>query len=117
MKTLHTLILAAAIVSAGVLASRAQSFGSITIGPIASTVAGCPLSATNSATLCPVGSGTSFAMYVSYNGGAPQSLGTVGGVASFNGRSGAVTLTDADVTGAGVKVSTTVTSTATSTVQ
>lgn len=39
------------------------------------------------------------------------------GVASFNGRTGAVTLTDADVTGSGLKVVTTVTSTATSTPQ
>jgi len=37
------------------------------------------------------------------------------GVASFNGRTGAVTLTDADVTGTGLKVATTVTTTSTST--
>jgi hypothetical protein len=58
-------------------------------------------------------------MYVSYNGGAYQLLGGGGasGVTSFNGRTGAVTLSDADVTGTGLKVTTTVTSTAVSTPQ
>jgi hypothetical protein len=46
-----------------------------------------------------------------------MSSGSVGGVTSFNGRTGAVVLTDADVTGTGLKIATTVTSTATSTPQ
>jgi hypothetical protein len=37
------------------------------------------------------------------------------GVASFNGRTGAVTLLDADVTGTGLKIATSVTTTSTST--
>jgi|ERR1700691_330075 len=43
--------------------------------------------------------------------------GGTAGVISFNGRTGAVVLTDADVTGTGIKIATTVTSTAVSTAQ
>ena len=58
--------------------------------------------------------------WVSINGAAYVSMmpsGTASGVTTFNGRSGAVTLSDADVTATGLKVITTVTSTATSTPQ
>ncbi len=59
--------------------------------------------------------------YVSINGAAYVSMlpgaPAASGVTTFNGRTGAVTLTDADVTATGLKVITTVTSTATSTAQ
>jgi hypothetical protein len=58
--------------------------------------------------------------YVSINGAAYVSMlpgAPAAGVTTFNGRTGAVTLTDADVTATGLKVITTVTSTATSTAQ
>jgi hypothetical protein len=47
----------------------------------------------------------------------PLQVQVAPGVSSFNGRTGAVTLSDADVTATGLKVITTVTSTATSTPQ
>jgi len=99
----------------------AQTYGALSIGTIAPTVASCPPGVANAATLCVVGAGTTgYAFYVSYNATAYQLLvpaTTSSGVTSFNGRTGPVTLTSADVTGAGLKVITTVTSTATSTPQ
>ena len=99
----------------------AQSYGAISIGTIAPTVANCPAGQANAASLCVVGtSAAGYAFYVSYNAGTYQLLvpaATGGGVTSFNGRTGAVTLSDADVTATGLKVITTVTSTATSTPQ
>jgi len=98
----------------------AQTYGAISIGTIAPTVASCPPGQANAATLCVVGTSTTgYAFYVSYNATAYQLLvpATSAGVSSFNGRTGAVSLTDADVTGTGLKVITTVTSTATSTPQ
>ena len=57
--------------------------------------------------------------YVSINGAAYVSMlpGPAAAVTSFNGRTGAILLTDGDVTSTGLKVITTVTSTATSTPQ
>jgi hypothetical protein len=119
MKTVHTLIIAGAIIIAGALAGLAQSYGGFTFGPIAPAVANCPIGQANYATLCSVGtSPTSYATYVSYNLGAYQPLippPAPVGVTSFNKRTGDIQLTDLDVQQAGVKVSTTVT--AVSTVQ
>lgn len=116
-----TLTILAALIG-GMVARHvsAQSYASISLGPIAPTVAQCPAGQPNTASLCPVGSGASYSMYVSYNGGAYAVLAggsQTAGVTTFNGRAGAVTLTKADVTGTGLAVATTVTSTATSTVQ
>lgn len=114
----NTLILIAAIVLLVVLGGGAQTYGGLGFGTIAPAVASCPAGLANMAMLCAVGtSATGYTTYISYNAGAYQLFVPAAGVASFNGRTGAVILTDADVTGAGVKVSTTVTSTATSTVQ
>jgi hypothetical protein len=112
-------ILIATIILVAVLLAHAQSYSTLGGGPIAPAVANCTVSATGYWAFCPVGSGTIYSMYVSYNGGAYQLLvpATSAGVATFNGRSGAVILTDADVTGTGLKVVTTVTSTAVSTPQ
>ena len=87
----------------------AQSYGSIGLGPIAPTVANCPPAQVTAAQLCPVGSGSTFQMYVSYNGGAYAPL--TGQVTSFNGRTGAVTLTKSDVTGTGISATTTASTT------
>lgn len=116
----NTLILIAAIVLLVVLGGGAQTYGGLGFGTIAPAVASCPAGLANMAMLCAVGtSATGYTTYISYNAGAYQLLvpAAAPAVTSFNGRTGAVILTDADVAGAGVKVSTTVTSTATSTVQ
>jgi hypothetical protein len=55
-----------------------QSYSTIGGAPIAPTIAGCTLSGTGAWSLCPVGSGSSYQMYVSYNGGAYQLLGATG---------------------------------------
>lgn len=47
-----------------------QSYGKLSIGQISPLVTNCPSPDVGSATFCPVGSGTSFQTYVSYNGGA-----------------------------------------------
>ncbi len=60
------------------LSVSAQSFGVSGIGPIAPTVAQCPVGIASFAFICPVGSGTSFQIYVSYNGGAYIPLATQG---------------------------------------
>lgn len=70
---------------------------------------------------CFVNTGTvsTSGLYFALNGGTtfnpivPQAA--TAGVTSFNNRTGAITLTDADVIASGVKVATTVTSTTTST--
>ena len=79
MKLRSYLVLATALIC-GVLLG-AQSYSSIGGSPIAPTVAGCTLSGTGAWQLCPVGSGTSYQMYVSYNGGAYQLLGATGATA------------------------------------
>jgi len=75
---------------------------------------------TNGMAFCPLNLSSGPALALAVNGGAfiqvPMTTAS-NGVTSFNGRTGAVTLTDADVTGTGLKVVTTVTSTATSTPQ
>lgn len=76
MKLRSYLVLATALIC-GVLLG-AQSYSSIGGSPIAPTVAGCTLSGTGAWQLCPVGSGTSYQMYVSYNGGSYQLLGATG---------------------------------------
>ena len=86
----------------------------------ATTIPGCP-TATSGFILCTVvpASGQPFlALSVAgYNAGAPFSLASSGGVTSFNGRTGAVTLTKADITGTGIAAtsSTTATTTASTT--
>lgn len=73
---------------------------------------------TNGLALCPLNLSTGPALAISVNQGAfvqiPMTTATTG-VQSFNGRTGAVTLTDADITGTGLKVATTVTGTFTAT--
>jgi hypothetical protein len=56
----------------------AQSYSSIGGGPIAPALTNCPLSVAGAWALCPVGSGTSYQMYVSYNAGAYVPLGGTG---------------------------------------
>lgn len=74
-----------------------QSYGAVSIGPIAPAVANCPAGQSGFATLCPVGSGSTYTMYVSYNAAAYQLLVPVSsGVTSFNGRTGAVVPTAND---------------------
>ena len=48
----------------------AQSYGSITFGPIAPAVTNCPAGSASQATLCAVGT----TLYVSYNAGSYQPL-------------------------------------------
>ena len=71
-----------------------QSFAAFSFSPIGATTGNCPspVVSSNAAILCPVGSGSSYQMYVSYNGGAYAPLtGAANGVASWNGRTGVVT--------------------------
>ena len=83
-----------------------QSYGGMAFGPIAPALSNCPAGITGMASLCAVGSGTSYTLYVSYNAGAYAPLiGASNGVASFNGRTGNVLLNKADVTGTGLAVS------------
>jgi hypothetical protein len=86
------ILLAAGIVSL----LHAQSYGALGSGPIAPTVANCPAGQTGLAMLCPVGSGTTYQMYVSYNGGAYAPLVAAGAVTSVFGRTGAVVATSGD---------------------
>lgn len=88
-------ILISVLVLGFVIVAMAQTFGSLGISPIAPLVTNCPPGTANTATLCPVGSGSTFTMYVSYNGGAYQLLvpPPPAGVASVNGKTGALTIT------------------------
>lgn len=88
-------ILIFVIVLGFVVVGRSQSYGGLGIAPIAPTVAGCPAGAVSTAMLCPVGSASTYAMYVSYNGGVYQPLvpPAPAGVTSVNGKTGTVTLT------------------------
>ena len=130
----YMLFAAAAVVGLAIYL-HGQSYGALGIGPIAPTVASCPAAQATQATLCAVGSGTSFTMYVAYNGGAYAPLTgatTISGTApivvngstvscptcvtgnvvnSFQGRTGNVNLTKADVTGTGLAATTTATTT------
>ena len=128
MKTPHlyfvaTLLLCAAIYAFG----RAPQSTSAIVQfnqPMAvqSSLAACTwpagVATTGMMAVCPVNLPSGTFLATSYQGG-PFTVPTAAaaGVTSFNGRTGAVTLTDADVTGTGLKVSTTVTSTAVSTPQ
>jgi hypothetical protein len=128
-------ILAASMIIAGVV--HAQSYGAIGFAPIAPAVSNCPAPAATYTVICAVGTAAPYALMVSYNAGAYQNLVTaptaitgtgpivvsnsgsiscpscVTGnvVTSFNTRSGAVGLTKADITGTGIAVTTTSTST------
>lgn len=51
-----------------ILAVASASYSSLSIGPIAPTVAQCPKAPAGYMTLCPVGSNSSFETYVSYGG-------------------------------------------------
>jgi len=130
-------IILAFVLGAAVIYMFGQSYGSVGFGPIAPALSNCPAGTANTAQLCAVGTAASnYTMYVSYNGAAYQLLAPAGTamtgtapivvsggtvscptcvqgsvVTSFNGRTGAATLTKADVTGTGVAVSTTATST------
>jgi hypothetical protein len=75
---------------------KAQSYGADGIGPIAPTVSNCPAALSGFAMLCPVGSGTSFQLYISYNGGAYAPLVGANVVTSVFGRTGAVVATAGD---------------------
>lgn len=51
------------------------SYGALSFGPIAPTLSSCPAGETNKTSFCTVGTvSTSYAIYVSYNGGAYQPL-------------------------------------------
>lgn len=120
MKWSQFAVLIAVIVLSVITLAYAQSYGGVGFAPIAPAVSNCPAGVTNGAMLCAVGtSSANYALYVSYNAGTYQPLvpSVSGGVATFNGRTGDVKLTKADVTAIGLAVSTSVTSTATSTVQ
>ena len=107
----------ALLLSSAIYAARPVRAQSIGVSPIATTVSGCQVSQAGQWAVCGVGTAAPYTLYASFSGGAYQAIGGGSGVTSFNGRTGAVTLTDADVTGTGLKVSTTVTSTAVSTPQ
>jgi hypothetical protein len=68
---------------------------------------------TNGMALC----GTTSGLYYAINGGTFVPVAGAGGVASFNGRTGAVTLTKADVSATGLAATTTATTTASTTLQ
>lgn len=113
------------LLAATFLSAQGGQVGAIAILQVASSPTACvwPAGATfsNAMLLCPVSTGTGTAtLYYAVNGSTtflplvPQS---VPGVASFNGRTGNVTLIPGDITGTGLKASTTATTTATTTLQ
>lgn len=125
---LFAAVFAAALIGLTLRVNAAPPQSSAIIGvnqPLAtqSSPSGCtwPLGAptnTGLTAICPVLQNGVSVLFTSYQGGpftAPGTGGAATGVTSFNGRTGAVTLTDADVLGSGVKVATTVTTTSTST--
>jgi hypothetical protein len=75
MNTKH-LLLILLILCATIL--LAQSYSALGGSPISPSVSSCPISASGAWALCPVGSGTSYQMYVSYNAGAYVPLGGTG---------------------------------------
>lgn len=89
------------------------SYGSLSYGTIAPLVSNCPAPMASGTTLCTVGSSTGpYTIYVAFNGGTYAPLvppPATAGVASFNGRTGAVVLSASDVSGTGVKATATVT--------
>lgn len=120
MKNWQFATLIATIVLCAALFAFGQSYGTIGYAPIAPTLASCPAGLANSTMLCTVGSAGKYSIYVSFNAGTYQLLvpiSNASGVTTFNGRSGPVTLTKADVTAVGLAIATTVTSTANSTIQ
>lgn len=80
------------------LAALSQSYGGLGIGPIAPTSASCPSPTSGQAILCPVGSGTSYQVYVSYSGGiyAPLTGAVTIPVTSVFGRTGAIVSVSGD---------------------
>ena len=109
-----------------VIGGGAQNAGTSSILiPVQTSIAGCTWPSSTAVTvasglaICPLNLSTGPALALAVNNGAfvqiPMSAAT--GVASFNGRTGNVTLTKADVLGTSFAVSTTVTSTAVSTPQ
>jgi hypothetical protein len=121
MTTKQFLGLIVTLILCAVLLAHAQSFGAIAFSPIAPAVANCPPGPPTGTAFCTVGTAPSnYQVYVSYAGAAYQPLvppPAAAGVTSFNGRTGVVTLSNTDVLGTGLKVTTTVTSTAVSTPQ
>ena len=122
MTTKQFSIFMAALVFLFALAGGGQSGTTILI-PAQTNITGCAwntaaVTVTNGLAICPLNLTTGPALAIAVNGGAfsqiPMTAGTAG-VASFNGRTRAVTLTDADVTGTGLKIATSVTTISTST--
>jgi hypothetical protein len=122
MTTKQFSIFMAALVFLFALAGGGQSGTTILI-PAQTNITGCAwntaaVTVTNGLAICPLNLTTGPALAIAVNGGAlsqiPMTAGTAG-VRSFNGRTGAVTLLDADVTGTGLKIATSVTTTSTST--
>lgn len=103
------------------MAAAAQSGNSLIEVNVASSLAGCAWptgwpTTLNSMALCPINNSGQLSIALAVNGGAFATYSPQGGgsaVTSFNGRTGAVTLTDADVLGTGVKAATTVTASTT----
>ena len=123
MKTFATMlglcfvILAIGAINNGISAQSSAS--SPVILGVQTAISGCTwptayATVTNGMALCPLNLTTGPALAIAINGGAfvqiPMSTAAAG-VTSFNGRTGAVTLLDADVTGTGVKATTTATTT------
>lgn len=121
MKTSQFAVLIVTLVLGIVLLAYGQSYGGFGYAPIAPAVSNCPPGQSTYTVFCTVGSATTgYQIYVSYNAGAYQLLvpaNAPAGVTSFNGRTGAVTLLKADVTGTGVAVTSTATTTVNSAIQ
>ena len=123
MTTKQFSIFMAALVFLFALAGGGAQSGTTILIPAQTNITGCAwntaaVTVTNGLAICPLNLTTGPALAIAVNGGAfsqiPMTAGTAG-VASFNGRTGAVTLLDADVTGTGLKIATSVTTTSTST--
>jgi hypothetical protein len=89
MKRLILVVIVLAVYAFG------QSYGALSFGPIAPTLASCPSGVVTMTTLCTVGTAAPYTIYVSYNGGAYGALipaQVAAPVTSVNGKTGAVTL-------------------------
>lgn len=133
MKKLATILCLLVVLDIGVhlwspsVAHAQSTTGAFEAGQVVSSISACQwttgATVTNGVSFCFLNTGTvsTSGMYFALNGSTTWNplvpAAQTAGVTSFNGRTGAVTLTDPDIQATGLKIATTVTSTAVSTPQ